>query len=373
MEPKKRILIAYTTAGAGHMKAGTAVYEAFKKIDGNIDLKAVDLLEYSTPFMKSAYPAVYLFMINRAHLLWGFFYYLTDFRPFYLLLRFVLSLTNKIHCKSFEKLILDYKPSVVISTHFETSRITGDLIKSNRFNGKLINVLTDYGPHSFWIVDGVDKYIVGSDRAKRELIRKWKVREDKIEILGIPVNPVFSQTPDKDALLSALGLQKGLSTILIVSGGFGVGPIEELVTELKDVKGLQLIVVCGKNPDLFKKINSMKIGVPSKIYGFSDNMHELMSVSDLIISKPGGISTAETLAKGLPMIIISPVPGQETRNCRLLLENRAAIKINGPKSARAAVKEFMDNPARISELKDNAKNIARPNSAMDIARLGLSL
>lgn len=373
MQNKKKILVAYTTAGAGHMKAGTAIYEALKKYGGDLDVKAVDLLEYSSPMMKKSYPAVYLFLINKMPFLWGLLYYVTDFRPLYLLLRYCLSWTDKMHCKAFERLILEYNPDVIISTHFETSRIPADLISEKRFHGKLITVITDYRPHSFWITDNVNTYVVGSQHAKDELIKKWKVDENKIEILGIPVGYIFSESPDKDALLEQLGLKKGLCTVLIVSGGFGVGPIEALVCELKEMKGLQLIVVCGKNPALFARIKGMKIDVPSKIYEFSTNMHELMTVSDMIISKSGGISTAEALAKCLPMLVIAPLLGQETRNCQILLENKAGIRIKDAKEAKKRIREFIADPRLIDMLKSNIARIAKPHSAADIAKLAVSI
>lgn len=373
MQNKKKILVAYVTAGAGHMKAGTAIYEALKERGSELEVKAVDLLEYSTPLMKRLYPGLYLFLINKMPFLWGLLYYITDFRPLYLLLRHCLLWVDKMHCRDFERLILEYQPDVIVSTHFETSRIAAELIGKRRFQGRLITVITDYLPHAFWITDNLNTYVVGSRQAREALIKKWRVAEEKIELLGIPVGLLFSQSPDKGALLEKLGLEKGLYTVLILSGGFGVGPIEALVEELSRMQGLQLIVVCGKNPPLFRKIKEMKMDVPSKIYEFSNNMHELMSVADTIISKSGGISTAEALTKGLPMLVIAPLPGQETGNCRILLENQAAIRIKDAKEAKRRIGEFIAGPGPADALKKNIARLAKPHSAAEIAALAVNI
>jgi len=194
--------------------------------------------------------------------------------------------------------------------------------------------------------------------------------------LGIPIDPIFARNEDKDSLINKLNLRQNLFTILITSGGFGVGPIEELVNELQNMpRSIQLIIVCGHNKSLYDNLINRKINKNSKvfckIYGFSNNMHELMQASDIIVTKSGGLTCSECLAKNLPLIVIAPVPGQETRNCNVLLGEGAALKIDKPAQINKLIIDLIDHPQIINRMKENSRRLAKPNSASEIVNLSL--
>jgi processive 1,2-diacylglycerol beta-glucosyltransferase len=373
VDKKRKILIAYATAGAGHIKAGQAICDAFHRMQGDFELHCADFLTYSTPTMRVLYPSLYVFLINRCPFIWGFLYYLTDIRPVYICIRPLLSLTNFINCRKFRRFVLNEKPDVVISTHFESSRMVSELTKKGLYKGKLLTVITDLMPHSFWITDPVDRYVVGSREAKKTLVNKWKVRPENVEALGIPVDPVFTENKSREDLTRKLNLRQDLFTVLIASGGFGIGPVEEMVSALQDMGGLQLMVVCGRNSKLKERLDKRDYKIPTLIYGFVNNMDELMTVADIMVSKSGGLSTSEALVKNLPLIVIAPVPGQETRNCGVLLENNAAMRAYSGKQVHDMISRLIGNPDMRANLKVNIQNLARPDSAKSIATLSLSV
>ncbi|MEA3560423.1 MAG: glycosyltransferase, partial [Candidatus Omnitrophota bacterium] len=209
----------------------------------------------------------------------------------------------------FVRFLYHLNPDVIISTHFYSSEVIAYQRRIKKYNGRLISVITDFKVHFFWVVKGIDKFVVAFQSTKRELIRKG-IEEERVNVLGIPIDAVFAESQNKDLLLERLKLQKNLFTVLIVSGGSGVGPIEKLADELENLPyPVQLIIVCGHNEFLYNRLSSKKFKVPAKIYGFSRNMHELMNISDIIITKSGGLTSSECLASNLPMIIIAPVPG----------------------------------------------------------------
>ena len=372
---RKKILIAYATAGAGHKKAAMAVKKAFDKIGGDCDVDIVDVLDYTTAFFRWTYPRIYIFMVNRIPSIWGSFYYILDNRIFYSLVSWIRHLTNWINTRPLAKYLGEKNYDVIVSTHF----LLPDVISmegKDKIRSYLINIMTDYRLHSFWISKGIDMYVVAHDMTKNDLVSKYGVREDKIKVLGIPIDPVFSESKNKEELITRLGIQKGLFTVLIGSGGFGVGPIAELVKSFKGISiPIQLLVVCGKNDALCLSVGNLQkdIGIPIKVYGFVDNMDELMEVSDLMITKMGGMLSSEALAKSIPMMSLAAIPGQETRNLDVLLQSKVVLTIKDVKDApRLVTTLYKDSELREGLIKRIA-SIRRPDSAYNAARMALEI
>jgi len=375
---RKRILIAYGNAGAGHVKASHAVNNALREMSlEDVEIKMIDTLDYSTGFLKKWYPAVYLFLVNKLPSFWGLCYYLFDTRIIYkLFIGPARRAQNLLNCKKLEEFLRQYNPDIAINTHFLGSEVMADMKRRGILkNTKLISVVTDYLMHSFWVDRDIDYYCVAQEASKEHLMKRG-IPPEKIRVFGIPVDRVFSTRKDKGQLCAKLGIKDNCSTVLIGSGGFGVGPIEELVKELSGAKQCrQLLVVCGKNPKLHKEISEFAGSSETaiKAYGFVDNMDELMEVSDIIVTKSGGMTSSEAMAKGLPMIITSAIPGQEARNCKYLVKAGAAIHAGGVGKTKEAIVGILSSDARMKELKARISEIKKPNSASDIARFALSL
>jgi len=374
----KKILIAYANAGAGHRKAAYAIESAFKEINRNdIETKVIDTLDYTTPFFKMSYPATYLFMVNKIAVIWGLAYYLFDTRIFYRIFvapirRMVIGL-NSARLVSF---LNEYNPDIIINTHFLGNELAADMKRRGMLkNNKVITVVTDYMMHSFWVDKEIDYYCVAQEESKKHLMKR-AIPPERIKVFGIPIDRVFALKRDRKELCAKLGIDDKKKTVLIGSGGFGVGPIKELVGELMNAKEVeQLLVICGNNPALYKEISEITrdAGGHVKAYKFVENMDEMMSVADVMVTKSGGLTSSEAMAKDLPMIITSAIPGQEARNSRYLVKSGAAIQAPGVKKAKEAIIEIFSSKEKFESLKKRIGDIKKPDSSYDIARFAITL
>ncbi len=372
----KKALILYATAGIGHKKASMAVKEAFDemKLDG-VEVTLADALDYTNAFFKWAYLKMYLFMVNKLPTLWGFSYYLTDNFYVNILVSKLRRLNNWINSRKLKKYLIETKPDVIISTHFFASEVISDMKEMGLISSKLVTIVTDYRLHSWWICDFTDVYIVAGEDAREDLIR-WKVQDPRIKVLGIPIEPVFSKKYDKSKILRDAGLKEGIFTVLVIGGGFGVGPIEEIVKAIgNSSKPIQIITICGHNEDLVKKIEvlrqSMKADI--KVVGFVNNVYEYMEAADILISKSGGITVSESLAKELPLVVLAPIIGQETRNCDYLIKHGAAVRIGKASELREVVEYLASNPERMAALREGIRAIKKPMAAFDVAKLSIDI
>jgi len=369
-----KIFITYASAGAGHKKAAEAIFGAAQILKGKEqDIELFDALDYTNSFFKWFYNASYLFMITYLPFVWGFFYYVLDCKLIYFLISPIRCVINFLNSKRLRDKLINENPQVVISAHFFASQVVANLLARGYLpKTKLITVLTDFLPHAFWINHLTHFYSAALPEAKEELIRRG-VAKEKIRVLGIPVGPSFLEGQEKSILREKLNFSQEKPVVLIVSGGFGVGPVEKMLCALdKYQMDIELAVVCGRNPSLFKQLKEIDFKKKVNIFGFVNNMHELMGASDLIITKAGGLSISEALASRLPMIIVRPVPGQETRNCSILIRDKVAIKIKNLKQLKTAVTKLLQDNTRKTYL-ENIKFISHPRAAFDIIKLADSV
>lgn len=364
-----KILLIYASSGAGHKKACQAIFQALKEhpLALRLELNIIDALDYSPKFFKYSYPCTYEFAVTYLPSLWGFFYYFFNNKIVYSFIKHLRRLLNHLNSKPLVKFILQANPDIVVFTHFFASEVVANLKKEERFKGKLVTVVTDFPLHSFWVSKYSDQYLVASPETKEQLMG-WGIEENIIKIVGIPISPKFSQELNRQEILHKLNLKENLFTILVGSGGFGAGPVEKIVKSLDKLnQPLQVLVVCGTSHKLYKKMQNFK---PQQIflrsYGFVENMPELMDVSQVMITKSGGLTCSEALAKKLPLIIISPIPGQERGNCRILVKYGAATEAKTVKSVGIRIQEFIKSPNLLNIFRENAARLAKPNSAREI-------
>ena len=362
----KKILILYATAGIGHKKAAIAIKDAFKR--KGVDVFFEDVLNHTNKFFKFSYNATYLFLVRYLPTIWGFFYYILDIPWIYAICRPFRRLTNYMNSKNLVKYLLQIKPDIVITTHFMPVEVIAHLKKKNIFETKLITIVTDYESHIFWLSKYVDYYIVASDYTKEDLIKRG-IPANKVKPYGIPCAKTFSVIRSPREVKQKIGLDPDKNTIFILGGGFGVGPIRRIVLYLDKSKAdFQGIVVCGYNKKLFNAVSEIGKSSAHKFmtYGFVNNVDELMAASDILVSKPGGITVTEALNAALPMIVIHPIPGQEMRNYKFLEKNGAVLKIETPKEILNAVEEIFGS-GRLKILKENARKIRLTGSAERVA------
>jgi len=360
-----KVIITYASAGAGHFKAAEAIYDCFKKQHKEIDVEIVDILKKTNVLFRLSYTLGYSFLINHAVFLWRLAFLATYVGFLRRFTRPIALVINRLNAKSLSWFLEQESPDFVISTHFLPSEISARLKKTGKINSKIISVVTDFGIHPFWISRGTDIYIVASDYTKEQLIKEG-IEEDGIKVLGIPVHSKFLGQFEKASLCKKLGIVPDRFTVLLVIGSFGIGPIEEIVGLLH--REAQVLVICAKNRNLFKKLKNKKY--PNlTVLGFVENVQELMAVSDVIITKPGGMTVSELLAMELVPIFISAIPGQETANAEVMKNYGIGITADNPGDVRDAVIGLRNNPDKLEVMREKIRMIKRPFAAEEICNV----
>jgi processive 1,2-diacylglycerol beta-glucosyltransferase len=369
--PPKRVLILSASAGAGHVRAAQALEKACAESGGFAEVRHVDTLEFTNPLFRRMYSKAYLDMVDKMPEVLGWLYDNLDkpwkHRPTKLAF-------EKFNTRPFAKLLESYQPDIAICTHFLPAEVIAWMRKKAKVRCVLNTVVTDFDVHAMWLVHGCEHYFVALDETRAHL-EEMGITSEKITISGIPIDPVFSRPADKLAMRAKHGLAAGLTTILISAGGFGVGRVGGLIQSLMKLKHpAQIVAICGKNPELKAQIQAQVDAHPEhhgpkvKVLGFTTEMDELMAASDLIVGKPGGLTTSEALARGLAYVIVNPIPGQEERNSDHLLEEGAAIRCNNLPVLSYKIDKLLDDPDRLSTLKANALRMAKPDAAKTIVQ-----
>ncbi|MFA5089646.1 MAG: glycosyltransferase [Candidatus Omnitrophota bacterium] len=358
----EKIVVTYASAGAGHLKAAEALERYLKENNPLVKTALVDVLNKTNFLYKAGYTYGYSLLVKYAPWFWGLLFWVTASRLLGPIIRPLALLLNRVNAKEFIDFLLREKPDYVLSTHFLPSEIAAYLKRGNRLSAKLITIITDFGVHPFWICPGTDIYITASEVTKRSLAAKG-VKGGSILALGIPVDEKFSIGYDRDNLCRKLNISCDKFTVLIATGSFGIGNIAEITGLL--CKEAQVLVVCANNKNLYAYLK--KEGYPNvSVFGFVDNVQELMAVSDVIIAKPGGMTISEALAMDLAPIFITSIPGQETENSRVLSFYGIGDTIDNPALIKEKILYFRDNPLRLKMIKENIRKIKKPNAAGDI-------
>lgn len=361
-----KILVIHASAGAGHLQAAKAIYGGFQKLTVHETIFA-DALDYTSPFFKEFYRHSYTFLVSRTPWLWGALFRFIDFPPIQPLTRIGRRLFNSLNARALHAFLKTGNFDYVFTTHFMSNEIVAALKRSGRIRSKLVTVVTDFDVHRIWLSRETDFYAVASEWTKQKL-QRLGVAEHKIRVTGIPVGEKFTQPADRRELKQKLGIKENVFTVLMATGSFGIGPIEEILRILEPEGDLQTIVVCGHNRRLFQQLGGRNYR-GAKIFGLVDNMHELMAVADVMVTKPGGLSIAEAMVSQLPMIFFHPIPGQETGNVRVLREHGIGSM---PADIHGVVEELKkyksSRDAHVTALKQT-RRLARPSAVQDIISL----
>jgi processive 1,2-diacylglycerol beta-glucosyltransferase len=276
---------------------------------------------------------------------------------------------DKLNTAPLVKMVREYDPDWIVCTHFLPSEIVSDLKGNGRLNCPQAIVVTDFDAHALWFCRNYEHYFVALDETKAYL-EAHGFPGEAITVSGIPIAPVFSETKSKTATREKLGLDQHMPTLILSLGGFGVGRIETLIAALRKIaRPAQILAMCGKNEELKRELESTQRDddvVRIIPVGYTKAMDEYMTASDIIVGKPGGLTTCEALAKGLAFVIVDPIPGQEERNSDHLLENGVAIRSNNPATLGYKIAKLLDDPARLERMRQNALAFARPNAAFEI-------
>lgn len=369
-----KIIIFYGSYGGGHLSAARSIKEYIENNYPEVEVLMVDCMEYISKTINKVTTKAYTDLAKNAKWAWGKIYYASSKGPLF-------SITNnaqKILALKLNTLIQDFNPDLIISTHPFSSQMCAYLKNKYKLSNKLATILTDYAPHVQWLMypEQVNYFFVAHDKMKTELI-KHGITENKIYPTGIPLSNKFLAHYDKEKILEEFNLSTNKKTILFFAGGeYGLGKDKTLYileTLIKSFPNLQVIAIAGKNKkikenfeELVKEYNAEN---SVKILPFTNKVPELMSVSDLVITKPGGLTTTESLASGLPIIVINPIPGQETENAEFLENHNVGIWLKDNKNIEENLFNLFNNPDVLKKMKINARLLAKKNSTSDICKI----
>ena len=373
---KPRILILSAAVGAGHLRAAQAVELTMRQLRPDATVRNVDVLGLTNAAFRGVYGKAYLDLVNKAPHVLGYFYDMMDKPRGPKSARDRLRLlVERINLQRFQELVEAEPWDVIVNTHFLPAEIIASLKRRHKVRVPQMTVTTDFETHRLWVNQPCEHYTAATDEGAATLYQ-WGIPEGDITVTGIPIHPVFAREADRATCLQAQGLAGDRPILLQLAGGLGVGPIARIYQNLLALTTpVEVVVVAGRNAAVRKDLEG--IGVPdrhrAKILGFTDQIDQLMAVADVVVSKPGGLTTSEVLARGAAMAVVNPIPGQESRNSDFLLENGAAIKINNLATLTHKLGLLLQNPARLEGLKANAKRLGRPQAATEICRLALRL
>jgi processive 1,2-diacylglycerol beta-glucosyltransferase len=377
-----RLLIATVTAGAGHVQAAAALEEAWRAARPRDAVQRVDVLDFMPRLYRKVYVEGYVKLVEKAPELWALAFRKTDNPALARKLtrvRRALARVTTTRCTSYLK---RFQPDAVLCTHYLPLEILGRLKEKAARPGSrrrasveapslanaraaapfTASVVTDFEAHALWMEPGVDLYCVAAEETKARLVARGAVAE-QVAVTGIPIAQKFAAPVEPSAVRRRTGLRDDLPTLLVLGGGFGMGPVREILGELNKLpRAVQVVVVCGRNDALRRELAVLDRRHPTHLLGFVTNMHEWMAVADLILTKPGGLTTSEALALGRPLFVLNPIPGQEAANSDFLLEHGAAAKANRIEDLPFRLEKLLGS-SKLAEMARAARALGKPGAA----------
>jgi processive 1,2-diacylglycerol beta-glucosyltransferase len=368
---QKKLLLLSVSAGAGHMRAAEALRAHAQLHHEGVDAVHLDVMNYVSSGFRKLYADYYITLVNKAPALWGYLYHATnDARPDSKREK-VRQALERLNTGALLKEIAQAKPDAIICTHFLPAEILSRLIRKHGFTCPVWVQVTDFDLHRMWVHEHMAGYFAASDEVAFRM-QAQGIPAAAIAVTGIPIMPVFGATLERDVCAAEFGLDASSTTILLMGGGAGLGSLDTVAERLLALEdGFQLIVLAGKNAAALAALQALALRHPGRLLaqGFTDKVERLMACADLVITKPGGLTTSECLAMGLPMIVNAPIPGQEERNADYLLEQGVALKAFDSTTLEFRVRYLLDNPAKLAEMRRKALALGRAGAAravMDI-------
>lgn len=363
-----KVMVLYANAGNGHRRAAEALADVCEQDERISEVRLVDALDYTNKVFQDLYANLYIEAVKKAPTLWSMTFDDTD-KPW--IREKGRMLLHKLHGIPLAKEIIKFNPDLCLSTHFMPSDIISTMLRENLVETDLGVVVTDYYVHASWLEAYVNRVYVAKPESREQLIR-LKFPPKRVSTLGIPIDPLFENLPPRAALCAKYEIDPALPMVLLSAGAFGVMSGDDMAQMLSGITAAcHLVVVCGNNQKLKEQIESYIADhqaehITYHILGFTKEMHEWMAMSSLFIGKPGGLSTSECLASGLPMVIWNPIPGQEVFNSIYLLENGAGIAPDSVSTLPYRIDQLLNDPERLARMQAAARALSRPSAARNI-------
>lgn len=365
----RKVLILSVSVGAGHMRAAEAIKKACGALAPEAEVVILDTFHYANPFLEKVVLGTYMEMLKVTPDLYGYLYRKAE-RGQPLSGRGKVEFNRFLSILSAPRLttyIKSFEPQIIICTHPFPLGIISYMKRLGKYNGLVMATITDFTIHSFWIFPHVETYIIGSE-ALISQCEQSGIEKKLVRATGIPIDPDFNKPYDKRLLRLELGLDPDLTTILVMGGGLGMGPLLSAVNSLGSGNNrLQLIVISGTNKLLYERLARAvpSLSCPIQLYGYVNNIHQLMAASDLMVGKAGGLSCAEAFALGLPMFIVDPLPGQEERNTEFICAMQAGVRVE-EKDLAEVITSYLHEEKRLAGLAGAALKLGKPEAAYEV-------
>lgn len=362
-----KVLLFSVKAGYGHHSTAQAMMNYFK--EKNIECEMCDILEYIDPTLSDSVNKGYLLTTKITPKMYGLLYGKLDENEEKSSKASPINILSNLVSHKLREYINDYKPDVIVGTHSFASMVITYLEEKKAINCLSVGIITDFTVHPFWENTSLDYYVLANEQLIHQAGKKG-IPRNKILTTGIPVKEQFANKIPKADARRKLGF-KDKKTILMMMGSMGFGNIGKTIQRIDTLEwDFQVICICGNNERmrnvLENKIKKGKFKKDIYVYGFVNNVSDMMDASDLIITKPGGLTTSEALAKHLPPIIMNPIPGQEDRNMEFLVNNGAAVMVTETFPIEEAIYELFSNDWRLDLLGQSVAKLSKPYAARDL-------
>lgn len=354
------------------MRAAQALEATAKEQFPNLRVTHIDVMDLVPSSFRKVYADSYLKLVEKLPLVWAYLYQRTD-RP--TAKSKFAALRRSIERMNTQKLgdeLTRLAPDAIVCTHFLPAELLSRRIARGRATAPVWVQVTDFDVHALWIHPHMAGYCVANDEIAWRIAERG-IAHEHTHVTGIPIAPQFSQPLDRAVCAAELGLDPDKTTLLMMAGGAGVGGIEVLVERLARLDAahaLQIVALSGKNESLLTKLREVAERFPGRVFplGFTRTIERVMAASDIAITKPGGLTTSECLAMGLPMIVVAPIPGQEERNADFLLESGVALKAHDAAALEYKLLQLLAAPQRLAEMRERMRLVAKPHAAGSVLR-----
>jgi processive 1,2-diacylglycerol beta-glucosyltransferase len=367
---KRHIVVLSVSAGAGHVRAAQALCAQASQSHPQLKVTHIDVMELVPSTFRKLYAQSYIGLVEKAPLLWAYLYQRTD-----------ASIGSsgdelrraieRMNTRGLERELEQLQPDAIVCTHFLPAELLSRRIRKGRPTPPVWVQVTDFDVHGLWLHAFMDGYFVANEEVAERLTAKGISRE-QVHVTGIPIMPAFNKSPARKIAAGEHGLDPDKMTLLMMSGGAGVGDIAALAEQLASLpEDLQIVALAGKNKTLLESLRVVAARFPGRVFpmGFTATIERVMAAADVAISKPGGLTSTECLAMNLPMIVVSPIPGQEERNADYLLESGVALKAVDVAALQYKVRMLFNDRKRLAQMKSRMQQIARPDAAQSVLTL----
>lgn len=362
-----RLLLLSVSAGAGHVRAAEALHAAARSRPG-IEVRHLDVMDFVPAAFRTLYTDLYIKLVEHSPTTWSMLYRIMDRTPPSAPLARLRRAVERLNTRALRKAIGDFAPDAVVCTHFLPAELLMRERARSRLRAPVSVVVTDFDLHGLWVVPHMAGYFAASDEVAFRMQARG-IEASRVHVTGIPIMPAFGEALERAACAAEFDIDPERRAVLLMGGGAGLGGLDEVAAHLLSIEAdFQLVALAGRNAKMLERLRALAMRHPGRLVaqGFTDKVERLMTACDLVVTKPGGLTTSECLALGRPMIVHAPIPGQEERNCDYLLEQGAALKAVDATALDYRLRRLFEEPRTLAALAGRARTLGRPHAARDV-------